>query len=151
MANLYVWLKFLHLVGLGVFLLGHGVSGGASLVLRRPLAETARPAVLQLSIRAQYVALPGLLVVIATGVAMGFVGSWWRWGWIWTAIAVLVAAIVFMSAQSVPYHKARELTGPGKPAAELEVPLAKARPMALLWSGAIALVVLLFLMVFKPF
>ena len=59
--------------------------------------------------------------------------------------------MVVMSANSVPYHKARELTGANKPAEELEGQLGQARPMALLWSGAIALGVLLSLMVFKPF
>jgi hypothetical protein len=150
-TNLYVWLKFLHLVGLGAFLLGHGVSAGASLVLQRPLADTARAALLRLSIRAYVAAGPGLLLLIVTGVWMGFLGSWWRWGWIWAAIVVLVAVSVMMSASSVPYHSARDAVKENLPEGELESRLKRARPLALLWVGAFALLVLFFLMVFKPF
>jgi divalent metal cation (Fe/Co/Zn/Cd) transporter len=151
MASLYLWLKFLHLFGLGAFLLGHGVSAGASLMLRRPLADAMKGALLQVSMRANYVALPGLGVLLITGVLMGFLGSWWHWGWIWTAIAVLVAVMVVMSAQSVPYHSARDAVGANKPAAELEGQLQRARPVALAIIGTLGLVVLIFLMVFKPF
>ena len=150
MANLYVWLKFLHLVGLGAFLLGHGISAGASFVLRRPLADTARAAVLQLSIRSYAVAGPGLLLLIATGVWMGFLGSFWRSGWIWAAIVVFVATIVAMSAQSVPYHKARDAAGKNAEG-EVETELKRARPMVLAAIGSVGLLALLFLMVFKPF
>jgi len=150
MANLYVWLKFLHLVGLGAFLVGHGVSAGTSLVLRRPLPDAARAALLQLSIRAYAAAGPGLLLLIVTGVWMGFLGSFWRTGWIWAAIVVLVATIVVMSAQSVPYHKAREAAAKN-PAGEIETELKSARPVVLAAIGGVALLVLFFLMVFKPF
>ena len=150
MANFYVWLKYLHLLGLGAFLIGHGMSAGTSLVLRRPLPDAARAALLQLSIRAYAVAGPGLLLLVVTGVWMGFLGSWWRTGWIWAAIVVLVATIVLMSAQSVPYHKARDAAAKNPPG-ELEPELNKARPLVLAAVGGVALVVLYFLMVFKPF
>ena len=150
MTSLYVWLKFLHLVGLGAFLLGHGVSAGSSLVLRGPLPDTARAALLQLSIRAYSAAGPGLLLLIVTGVWMGFLGSWWRSGWIWAAIVVFVATIVAMSAQSVPYHKARDPAGKNA-AGEVETELRRARPLVLVAIGSVGLLALLFLMVFKPF
>ncbi|OLD25127.1 MAG: hypothetical protein AUJ02_05995 [Chloroflexi bacterium 13_1_40CM_3_65_12] len=64
MTNLYVWLKFLHLLGLGVFLMGHGVSAGASIALRgRPLDSVSRTR-LQVSIRSQVIAYPALLLVV---------------------------------------------------------------------------------------
>ena len=43
MTSLYVWLKFVHLAGLGAFLFGHGIAGGASLALRaRPAGDVSR-------------------------------------------------------------------------------------------------------------
>ena len=150
MDSLYVWLKFLHILGLGVFLVAHGVSAGASLVLRQQAASAARGAILMLSIRADYVAFPGLLVVLVTGVWMGFLQSWWRMGWIWAAIVVLILAIVAMSAMSVPYHRSREALGEGQ-AAELDTRLKRARPIEMAAIGTLALVILFFLMVFKPF
>jgi hypothetical protein len=148
-TNFYVWLKFLHLLGVGVFLMGHGVSAGTSLALRgRPLDSLSR-ALLQLSIRSQAIAYPGLFLIVATGVWMGFLGSWWRTGWIWTAIAVLVVAFIAMSAMSVPYHRARAEKSDSSTAAD--TPLARSRPLPLLAIGVLGLLVLFFLMVFKPF
>jgi len=147
LTSLYVWLKFFHVLGVGAFLMGHGVSAGTSLALRgRPLDAMSRT-LLQLSIRAQLVAWSALGLIIVTGVWMGFVGSWWRTGWIWTAIAVFVAVLIVMSALSVPYHQARSL----KEDAVAESPLARSRPMALLLTGVVALIALFFLMVVKPF
>jgi Predicted integral membrane protein (DUF2269) len=150
-ASLYFWLKFLHLAGLGVFLLGHGASAGSSLLLRQPQSDSIRGKLLQLSIRANYFAFPGLLLIIVTGVWMGFLASWWRMGWIWAAIVVLVAVMVVMSAMSVPYHGARDAVRDNKPTTELDSLLKRARPLALAWIGGIGLLVLIFLMVFKPF
>jgi hypothetical protein len=150
-ASLYLWLKYLHLLGLAIFLLGHGVSAGCSLVLRRPLPDAMRASLLQLSIRGNFASFPGLGLLIVTGVWMGFLGSWWHWGWIWTAIVVLVIVSVAMSAQSVPYHKARDLVGKSKPEGELESELKHARPVVMAVIGSVGLVILIFLMVFKPF
>lgn len=149
-ASLYTWLKYLHIVGLAVFLLAHGISAGSSLVVRQPLAAAARGTILNLSLRANFVAYPGLVLMIITGVWMGFIDSWWRMGWIWAAIVVLVLAIVSMSVMSIPYHKAREVLGESQ-AAELETRLSRARPMALAGIGVVALLILFYLMVFKPF
>ena len=150
MDSLYVWLKFLHIVGLAVFLLAHGVSAGASFVVRQKAAAAARSVILPISLRANFVALPGLLLVIVTGVWMGFLQSWWKMGWIWAAIVVLVLAIVAMSAMSVPYHRSREVLGEGQ-TAELDARLKRARPIELAAVGTVALLILFFLMVFKPF
>jgi hypothetical protein len=150
-ASLYLWLKYLHLVGLAIFLLGHGVSAGCSLVLRRPVSDAVRASLLQLSIRGNFASFPGLGLLLVTGVWMGFLGSWWHWGWIWAAIIVLVIVSVAMSAQSVPYHKARDVVDGKKPQSEIESELKHARPVAMAVIGTVGLVVLIFLMVFKPF
>jgi hypothetical protein len=150
-ASLYLWLKYLHLLGLAIFLLGHGVSAGCSLLLRRPLSDAVRASLLQLSIRGNFASFPGLGLLLVTGVSMGFLGSWWHWGWIWAAIVVLAAVWTAMGAQSVPYHKAREAIGGTKPEGSLEVELKRARPVVMAVIGTVGLVVLIFLMVFKPF
>jgi Predicted integral membrane protein (DUF2269) len=150
MASLYLWLKFFHIVGLGAFLIAHGVSAGTSLMLRRASTDVRRAALLRASIQSAAVFYPALVVIVVTGVWMGFAGSWWRTGWIWAGIATLVAVIVIMSAMSVPYHKARDAAN-AKPPAEIEPMLIRARPLELAVVGAIGLLILFFLMVFKPF
>ena len=149
MTSLYVWLKFLHLAGLGAFLFGHGVAGGASLALRaRPAGEVSR-ALLQLSIWSYRIAYPGLLLLIVTGVWMGFAGSWWGRGWIWASIAVLAVVFGLMSFVSIAYHKARDSVKEGDSA--LAAKLDRTRPLLAVWVGAVGVLALLFLMVFKPF
>jgi uncharacterized membrane protein len=145
-TSLYAWLKFLHLVGLAIFLFGHGVAAGNALALRaRPGAAVSR-ALLNLSIRSYALAYPGLLILIVTGAWMGFLGSFWRSGWIWTAVAILVVLFVVMAALSVPYHQARDAKEDGV----LDSTLGRARPIVISLVGAFALLALIFLMVFKP-
>jgi hypothetical protein len=150
MASLYLWLKFFHIVGIGAFLLGHGVSAGSSLMLRRASTDAVRAALLRVSIQSAAIFYPALVLIIVTGVWMGFVGHWWGMGWIWAGIVTLVIAIVVMSAMSVPYHKARDAAN-AKPPADLEPMLKPARPIELAVVGTIGLLILFFLMVFKPF
>ena len=148
MSNLYTWLKFLHLVGLGVFLFGHGISGGVSLVLKgKPALDVSR-ALLMLSIWSYRITYPGLGLLLVTGVWMGFAGSWWRAGWIWASIAVLVVVFAVMSFLSVAYHRAREVAANDS---ELTQRIEKTRPELVAAIGVIGLLVLYFLMVFKPF
>ena len=45
--------------------------------------------------------------MIITGVWMGFAGSWWGRGWIWTAIVVLALVIASMVFVARPYYTAR--------------------------------------------
>jgi uncharacterized membrane protein len=147
-TSLYSWLKFLHLVGVAAFLLGHGISAGCSFGLRaRPSASYAR-ALLELSRGSYAVAYPGLAVVIGTGVWMGFAGHWWSRGWIWAAIVVLVVIYVVMAILSEPYHAARDA---GEDEVVLRKSLARTRPLAATLTGTAALLALVFLMVFKPF
>ena len=144
MTSLYTWLLFVHLAALAAFLVAHGVSAAASFMVRTNPA-TSKP-VLQLSMRSAFVSNPALLIIIATGVWMGFLGSWWRMGWIWTSIVVLVAVMVAMGLLSRPFYAARSSEG-----VEFENNVARTRPEALALIGSIGLFVLVFLMVFKPF
>lgn len=148
MTTLYVWLKFLHLVGLGVFLFGHGISGGVSLVLKNKPGLDVSRALLMLSIWSYRITYPGLLLLLVTGVWMGFAGSWWRFGWIWTSIGVLVLVFAAMSFLSVGYHRARKAAANDS---ELTQRLEGTRPELVAAVGVIGLLVLYFLMVFKPF
>ena len=103
-----------------------------------------------------------LLLVIITGVAMGFQLNWWRFLWIWVAILVLVLAIGVMNALARPYHAVRAAAGvPGggrgsaapPPAAPLERLLelvGHANPWPISITGFVALLVLLWLMIMKP-
>ena len=148
MTSVYLWLKFFHVLGLGTFLFAHGVSGGASLALRGPVAAHSR-GLLRLSQRSAMAANPGLLLVIVTGVWMGFAGHWWGQGWLWAAIVILVLLIAAMFFFARPYYQAREVTD--QPDDVLADRLGQTRPLAATWIGSLGLLLLILLMVLKPF
>src|SRR6266566_207321 len=143
--TLYAWLNFFHLAGLAAFLFGHGVSGGASLVLRGPLSGHSR-SMLRLSQRASLVSNPALLVVLITGIWMAFAAHLWSMAWPWVSIAVLVAVLGVMFYVARPYYMARDAVG--EPDDALAERLRRTRPMLGVWTGVIGLVALIALMVF---
>lgn len=148
MATLYVWLKFIHILGVGSFLFVHGVAGGVAFVLRAPVSGTTRMLlrVSQITGQASY---PLLLVVIITGVWMTFAGSWGHQVWPWAALVILLLAIGFMGYVARPYYLAREAAKGSDDA--VAAPLARARPELAAVSGVVALLLIFVLMVFKPF
>ena len=133
MTSLYSWLLFIHLAGLMLFLVGHGFAGVAALSRS---AATLRP-----QLGADRIGMPGLGLTVLSGIWLGFIDNAWGRGWIWTAIGILVAISVLMGLWSRPYHRARQ--------AQSEPD--GARPVTMTWAGGLALLLILFLMVFKPF
>lgn|ERR1700736_4528115 len=148
MANLYSWLRFLHLFALAAFLVSHGVTAGAALALRERVSPASR-GLLRLSLMAGAVAFPALALLIVTGVWMAFAGHLWGKAWIWGSIVIFVAVVIGMGWIANGYRAARDAAKGSDEV--LGDRLGKARPMAAVWIGGIGLVVLLFLMVFKPF
>lgn len=154
----YTWWVFLHVAGVLVFLVAHGVSMGVSLRLRQerdPKRIMALLDVSSTSISGLYV---GLVLLLAGGVVAGFVGDWWDQGWIWVALGTLIALMVFMYVAASPYYKrlrtiveamvqGSEAVGEER-LAEL---LAGPRAVVLAIIGSAGLLFILYLMFFKPF
>jgi len=144
--TLYVWLKLFHLLGVVVFLFAHGVSGGASFAIGRAVEPDTRR-LLRISQVSAMFANPGLLVILVTGLWMAWLGNFWSRGWPWAAVAILVVTIAFMFYVARPYYAARE----AKSDDVLAATLSRVQPRAAAIVGAVALVVLVTLMVVKPF
>jgi hypothetical protein len=165
-ATGYDWWVFLHIAGAFGFLMAHGVSAGIALKLRRERELERIRALLDLSVASVGALYGSLLVLLAGGIVAGFVGHWWGSGWIWTALGVLVALMVAMYAlASTYYNRVREAAGvqnydqrkkgidPGPPAPpeELAALLRSARPLVIAGIGFAGLLLILWLMVLKPF
>ena len=148
MTSLYTWLKFLHLVGLAGFLFAHGISGGASLALRGQVSTESRR-LLQLSQKSSYVAYPGLLLLLVTGIWMAFAEHLWGHGWLWASLVVLVVVFGGMGYVSRNYHLARGASSQTDDVVGTH--LGRARPLLAVWIGSVGLILLIGLMVFKPF
>jgi hypothetical protein len=156
----YSWLVFLHVAGVFAFLLAHGVN---SFVIFRVPGErdlAALRALLVLSASASFVSLLSLAALLIAGIAAAFVGGWWAFGWPWASLGVLV--VVWASMSLGPGREMRKLrevagfTGPMRITAEakpeeLTARQAATRPWISAVIGGGGLLVILWLMVLKPF
>ena len=149
MATLYVWLRFVHILGVGGFLFVHGIAGGAGFILRQPVTASTR-FLLRISQFTGQASYPLLLLVVVTGIWMAFAQNWARQVWPWAALVILVATTGFMGYIARPYYKAREAAAKGADDA-VAAELAGARPELAGAVGTVAIVLILALMVFKPF
>jgi hypothetical protein len=155
--QLYPWLKFLHVASVLGFVLFHGVS---ILVAMRLWKERDRTRIAELwqfsgsAVRGMYVAL---LVLTAFGIWTGFDGGWWGFWWIWISIAILVATIIEMGVVARPYYQSlkdaiqlRPSGVPRKSDEELDELLRSRAAMFNAVWGVTALVIITWLMVYKP-
>jgi MFS family permease len=143
-----------HIAGALAFLAVHGVAAAVALVLlseRRP--ERIR-ALLDLSAQTRPVMFGSFLVLLAGGVAAGFLGHWWGQGWIWTALALLVVLFVAAVPLAVPYYRrVRRAVAQdaGVEAVDLDRLLASPRPLVIAAVETAGILLILWLMVYKPF
>jgi hypothetical protein len=161
----YPWIVLLHVLGAFGFVLAHGASAFAAIRIRSERDPARVAALLDMSGTSLGLMYGSLLILLIGGIAAGFIGGWWGFLWIWLAIGVLVLVIGAMyplgsmhyanvrrAVGIKPYNAPKDapppepLTGP-----ELETVLASNRPFVLAAIGGIGLVVIIWLMVVKPF
>lgn len=153
---MYEWFVFVHIVGFVLFLMAHGVSAFISFhirTLRNPALIKDHLALSQMASRATYV---GLLILLLGGAAAATMNDLWLKPWVLGSIVVLIAALIAMFALAAGYYyKLRDLIvgKDGQPPideAALVAYLDSRRPEAITVVGLGGLVVLVWLMVFKP-
>lgn len=149
----YPWIVFLHVVGAFGFVFGHGASAFVSLAIRRETDAQRISAMLRISQFSLMVMYPSLLLLLAAGVAAGFIGEWWGALWLWLAIGLLVVELAAMYALAAPYYMnlRRALTDPTVPNDEVVASMSSSRPIVLAWVGIVGLLLIVWLMVVKPF
>jgi plastocyanin len=154
---LYRWWVFVHVVGVFGFLISHGVSMYVTFELRSTRDPKRMVSLLELSassIRAFYLSLG---VLLAGGIVAGFLGHWWSYAWIWTAIALLVLVSFAMYRMARPFYRrvglvARALAGGSTAVSdeELTAIVRGRRPLAVAGIGFAGLLAILYLMMFQP-
>lgn len=164
--ELHPWIVLVHVLGAFGFVLAHGASVFAALRLRTERDPERVSALLQLSEMSLGLFYVGLLLLLVGGIAAGFTGGHWGRLWIWTALGLLVVIIAVMFTIATPYYgNLRRALGlrptPEKETAavsaapvdtaELAAVLDSPRPYWLAAIGGIGLVVIIWLMLFKPF
>jgi len=159
------WLVLFHVVGAFGFILGHGVSAHVAIKLRGERDPARIGALLDLSSYSLTVAYISLLVLLVAGIAAGFAGDHWGQFWIWTAIGILVVLLASMYALASPYYnqlrravgmkaygdKKDDPSPTPLSAGEIAAYLDSSRPYLLAAIGSVGLVLIVGLMVLKPF
>lgn len=160
---MYSYIVLLHVIGAFTFALAHGVSVAVGLRLRGLQSREQVAGLLELSGLAIGGLYVGLLLLLIGGIWAGFAGDHWGRLWIWLAIGVLVVVVGAMYAIATPFYgrmraAAGVLTDPKQLARygeigpdELARMSASSRPIWLAVIGGVGLLVILWLMVVKPF
>ncbi len=150
----YLFWKFWHITGAFGFLAAHGATAAVALRLRREREPVRIRALLELSRSTRTLMYVSLLVLLAGGIANGFVLHVWGQGWIWAALVLLIALIVIAFPLAVPYYRSVRLAvrdGSGAPAEQLAALLASPRPLVIAVVETAGIVVIVWLMIYKPF
>jgi hypothetical protein len=160
---MYSWWVYLHILGAFAFVFAHGASALAAFRIRATRDPVQIRTLLDVSSLALGVMYVGLLLLLVGGVAAGIVGDHFGRGWIWAALVILVVIIVAMYAMATPFYgqlrvaagaRAKEPKVDPNPVvsqADIDTLAGSNRPAVLLAIGAIGFLVILWLMVLKPF
>ena len=166
--NLYPWIVFLHVTGVLLFFIAHGTSMAVGFRLKREHDPARVRALLDLSSWSLGI-WPSIALVVGVfaGIAAGIIGGWFGQAWIWIAIvllAVVAGAMTPMVAGRLNVIRTAAGTRainpfsrkpPEAPATEDDSELERLlaawdpRPAAVMGFGGF--VIILWLMLFKPF
>ena len=155
---------FVHVVFAFLYMLSHGTSVAVSLRLRKETSVDRIRALLDVSWSTIGVGYQLLLVSLLAGIALGFMGHWWRSRWIWASIGILVVLVAFMVRVAARhFHAVRQAVGlprigerSDRPAAAPAPPdevarvIAAGRPGLIILLGIVGLSAIVWMMLFKP-
>lgn len=160
---MYEWTRLVHIASAFAFILAHGASAAVALQLRRERDPGRVGALLDLSLAAMGpITWIAALLMLLSGVWLGFQASWWGQLWIWASIGILVLVMGLMTPLGgIKLNRIRAALGISvdrkKPApppvsrSELEAILDQWDPRPLTAVGLGGLLLILALMVLKPF
>jgi hypothetical protein len=161
----YPWIVLLHVSGAFVFVIAHGASVWVVNAVAREKDPRRIGALADLSSFSLTAAYIGLLLLLVGGIWAGIVGSWFGRLWIWAALVLFFAVAIAMYMVATPFFKrlrlalgqrvmgmAKDAPDPVAAADGEIVALAASAPANLLNAvGGVGLVLILWLMVVKPF
>ena len=165
LGSYHLWIVWIHVVGVFLFLVGHGVSAGVAWRLRTERDPVAVRTLLDFSRRAMSFALIGFLMWFIGGIVAGFSGNFWTTGtyWIWASLALALIVVIAMTPMGrIYFNRVREAVGVDVKsnkvdpnftidAGALDAAIMSGRPTVLAAMGIGLIVVLSWLMILKPF
>jgi hypothetical protein len=162
----HAYIKYVHVLGVFIFLIGHGVSVMTLWRVRRERDPATLRTLLDFSAKSIGVMSVGAAIWFFSGIYMGFSGNYWTTGsyWIWASLVVAVVVVGLMTPMGRLYLNRVRLalgvdptgksTAPPPEAVDavaLEAAISSGRPEVLMAVGLIGLAILAWLMMFKPF
>jgi hypothetical protein len=158
---MYVWVVYLHVAVIFVFLIQHA----AEIIVTFKLREKKDPE----EVFGTYSFLPEAnsrnlritySLIILTGAGAGFMSAWWRQGWMWTALGIMVVLWVVMhrvggsyltAVDAITEEALRNREAPSALENFRSGLRARREPEIMTVSSVIGGLVILWLMMFKPF
>jgi uncharacterized membrane protein len=153
----YGWWKFIHLVGVVGFVAAHGTSMAATFLMRRIREPQQVSGVLQLSAATVSAFYVSTLVLLVGGIGAGVQGRWFDQGWIWVSLGLLVGVGVLMFPMARGHFRRVRLvlelmeSGTAVSRDDFNRVLNSGHPILTAGTGSVAMLLIVYLMVLKPF
>lgn len=151
------WWVFLHVAGVFGFLMAHGVSAYVTFRLRRERDPRRVGHLLELSASSVGAMWNSIGVLLLGGILAGFTGHFWGQAWIWVAIGLFVVVIAAMYAMGTTWaRRLRTISAAMAEGTEAVSPqqfdeiMRSRRPDTIAGVGFVGLLLILWLMIFKP-
>jgi 4-hydroxybenzoate polyprenyltransferase len=142
---MYRWIVFIHIASVLGLLLVHPVT--VAFHLKQERDDTRIRELLEVSEAASTLRWVFFGLTLLSGVVLGFLGSWWSTAWIWAALVIFVLIGVVMNLYG---GRMIDRIADTRDDTEMERLLGRFRPWILAVTGAGGLLVILYLMLFKP-
>lgn len=158
---MYNWVVYLHVAVIFIFLIQHA----AEILVTFKLREQKEPEgvfttyAFMLDNNSRNLRITYSLIIV-TGMAAGFISTWWRQGWMWTALGVMIVIWIIMSRVGSNYlyavdaitdHALKnkdDTSAIDKFRSDLK---ARREPEIMTITSVIGGAIILWLMMFKPF
>ena len=159
---MYSLLVYLHVAAVFVFLVQHAAEIYVTYKLRQQkdpekvfAVYDFIPANNSRNLRITY------LIILLTGAVAGFISPWWRQGWMWTALGVMLILwyIMYRIGGPVYYEAVDQITERALENKDDKASLerfrqelqARREPEIMMGTSIIGMAIILWLMMFKPF
>jgi 4-hydroxybenzoate polyprenyltransferase len=142
---MYQWIIFIHIASVMGLLLVHPVT--VAFHMKEERDDTRIRELLEVSEAASVLRWAFFGMTLGSGVLLGLMGSWWGGAWIWAALAIFVAIGVVMNLYG---GRTIDRIADTRDDAEMERLLTQFRPWILAVTGTGGLLLVLYLMLFKP-
>jgi hypothetical protein len=153
----YGWWKFIHLAGVVGFMAAHGTSMAATVMLRRFSEPQQVAGVLQLSAATVSSFYLSTVVLLVGGIGAGVVGKWFDQAWIWVSLGLLIGVGILMFPMARTHFRRIRMvlelmeTGTAVSRDDFARVVSSGNPILTAGTGFVAVLLIVYLMVLKPF